>query len=288
VPALAVSSAGDGVLVLQSELWATNSVLVAAGRECLICDPSIFPDELEEIAAFGRAFDRAHLLITHSDYDHTCGIPAFPDAIVRAGAGTAQVVADGSARAKLDAAERLWGVSWPGELRVDQVVAGGPARCGECEVRAIDVPGHAEDGTAFLVADRGLLLPGDYLSAVSYPHVLGSLSGAINAYGRLMATFEKLDVSLVVPGHGPALERREALAIGREDLAYLHALQEAAAGAVEAGASPGAAVIAAFAVAPPRPARPDFEAFGLRSANARRAVDEALSADLPAAGPSRP
>jgi hypothetical protein len=43
------------------------------------------------------------------------------------------------------------------------------------------------------------------------------------------------------------------------------------------GASEGEAVVAAFSVSPPRPSRPDLEAFGLRSGNARRVVAECLA-----------
>jgi hydroxyacylglutathione hydrolase len=281
VPALTADSPCDGVLVLQSELWATNSVLVSGRRDCLVCDPSIFPDEVQEIRGHTRSFERVFLLITHSDHDHTCGIGAFAGATVLAGARTAQAIGDGTAGRKLAEAERLWDIAWPGEPRVDAIVAG-ESRWGEFELVTIDVHGHAGDGSAFVIPGRGLLLPGDYLSAACYPYLLDSLADTITAYERLLAAVEEYDVEMVVPGHGPCLDRARARLVATEDLEYLHSLQGAARDAVLGGGSAGSATIAAFAVEPPRPARADFEAFGMRSANARRAVAEQLSASLPA------
>jgi glyoxylase-like metal-dependent hydrolase (beta-lactamase superfamily II) len=263
------------VLVFQSELWATNSVIVPAGETCLVCDPSIFPDEIDAIRAATRTYAQVYVLVTHSDFDHVCGIPAFADATVVAGPDTAAAIRNGTARHKLDESGREWGSSWDGELRVDRVASVEPFRCGDLEVFAIDARGHIDDGSAFIVGDAALLLCGDYLSAVCPPIVLGSIDGAVAAVARLLEAIAGRDVAAIVPGHGPVLDRRLAQRVGGEDIRYLRALQEAAAAAVRDGASANAAFLRVRAVAPPRAARPDFEAFDWLSANARRALAEA-------------
>jgi hypothetical protein len=59
---------------------------------------------------------------------------------------------------------------------------------------------------------------------------------------------------VIVPGHGPALTREEAIAIGEADLAYLHAIREAVGRALASGSSPDEAADAGAEVEPPRPA----------------------------------
>ncbi len=278
---LTVTRVTDGVVAFQSELWATNSVLVRAGDKaaCLVCDPSIFPDEIEEVRAAARDFDDVYLLITHSDFDHVCGIPAFAEATVVAGATTAAVIADGTAGRQLEAAASEWDTGWPGgdALRVDVVIddAAAGMRCGGSEVRALDATGHLADGVAFIVAERGLLLPGDYLSAVCHPIVLASVAGALAANERLLAAVEEHAVVTVIPGHGPVLDADQARLIGRQDVAYLLALQAAATDAVARGVNGEAAVDLVRDVGVPREARPDFEALDLRTSNAVVALAEA-------------
>ncbi len=274
-PRLDTIALGDGALALQSQLWATNSVLIPAGDDCLVCDPSIFSDEIDAVRARTRGFKRTHVLITHSDFDHVCGIPAFATDTVIAGATTAAAIVDGTARQKLDASGRDWDAHWDGELRVDLVITSDSVRCGGVEVVAIDSRGHIDDGSAFVIVDRRILLPGDYLSAVCHPVLLGSAEAAAASNERLLQAIADYQVSLVVPGHGPALTSHAARQIARADLDYIRSLQAAAANAVQQRASANAALLMAFAVQPPRRARPDFEAFDLLSANVRTALSEA-------------
>ncbi len=272
MPTLTIDHLDGGVLVFRSELWATNSVLVPAGDACLICDPSIFADEIAQVRAATRGYQRVCVLITHSDFDHVCGVPAFAEATIVAGATTARAIASGVARRKLDEAEREWRAAWRGPLRVDLVAGSEAVHCGTSELVAIEAPGHTDDGAAFVVADRGLMLPGDYLSAVCHPIVLGSLDSALVTHERLLQTLDEHAIRTVVPGHGPVLNAEQARRIGHEDIAYLRTLKVAAADAVHSGTPAEAAMPKVRSVAPPRRARPDFEALDLQSANARAAL----------------
>jgi glyoxylase-like metal-dependent hydrolase (beta-lactamase superfamily II) len=279
MPPLSVTRLESGDLVLQSALWATNSVIVFGEEGCLVCDPSIFPDEIAQIRERTRDSGSVHVLITHSDFDHVCGLPAFArDAVVVAGTSTAAAIADGTARRKLDESGVEWGTAWEGELRVDLVASaasGAPVRCGDLEVGVVDCRGHSDDGSAFVIAARRLLLAGDYLSAVCPPIVLGSFDAAVASIERLLRAIDEHRITAVVPGHGPVLDAAQAREIGREDIRYLRALQERAAAAVQAGLSPSAAFLSVRAVPQPRAARADCDAFDWLGANARRALAEA-------------
>ncbi|MGH3136315.1 MAG: MBL fold metallo-hydrolase [Gaiellaceae bacterium] len=267
---------GEGVSVSQTALWQTNAVLVTSGDEALLCDPSLTPEEIERLAALAReAGGDIHVLVTHGDYDHVCGIGYFPEAVVVAGVNTAERIASGTASEELAAAGAEWGVDWPTELRVDRVVRPGRFDCGAFEVEAIEATGHTVDGLAYVLVDQGVLLPGDYLSDMTYPFVLGGLDETMASTRRLLDTLECQDLRWVVPGHGRFLTPEEAAAVGAGDIAYLEELSRAVAEARAAGLSPSRALLHVYEVEPPRKTTPDFEIYALRSFNARSVLAHA-------------
>jgi glyoxylase-like metal-dependent hydrolase (beta-lactamase superfamily II) len=104
-----------------------------------------------------------------------------------------------------------------------------PGRCsiGELELELYPATGHTKDGMAIWAPWTGVLIVGDYLSAVEIP-CFAEGGGAPAAY---IATLERLQelVALaehIVPGHGPVLGQAQALVVLEEDLAYLRALEE--------------------------------------------------------------
>jgi glyoxylase-like metal-dependent hydrolase (beta-lactamase superfamily II) len=105
----------------------------------------------------------------------------------------------------------------PGKLDVgDEVIELHPA------------DGHTADGMALWLGWAGVLVCGDYLSPVELPML--SPGGSRSAY---LATLRRLEplveaAAHVVPGHGTVLDAERALAILREDVAYLEGLPGAA------------------------------------------------------------
>ena len=84
-------------------------------------------------------------------------------------------------------------------------------------------------GLAETPVDAEVVVCGDYLSPVEIPWL--SETGSRDAY---LATLERLrpwveEAAWVVPGHGTPIESARALAILREDVAYLEALPDPAA-----------------------------------------------------------
>jgi glyoxylase-like metal-dependent hydrolase (beta-lactamase superfamily II) len=267
---------GEGVWVSQTPLWQTNAVLARSGPDTVLCDPCYTPGEIERLVALARETEGPiHLLITHGDFDHVCGIGYVPEAVVVAGAATAARIRSGAAAEQLEAAAAEWGVTWTPELRVDRVVEPGRFECGAFRVEAVDASGHTPDGLAYVLLDQGVLLPGDYLSDMTYPFVNGGLEPMIATSRRLLDTLERHDLRWVVPGHGRALTPEEAAAAGEADLAYLEALARAVAEVKADGMAPGEALLHVFAVEPPRETTPDFEIYALRAANARTVLADA-------------
>ena len=102
----------------------------------------------------------------------------------------------------------------------------GTARLGERELELHPADGHTVDGMAVWVPWASVLVCGDYLSPVEIPWI--SAGGSASAY---LATLDRLEplverAAHVVPGHGAVLDSERALAILREDRAYLSALLE--------------------------------------------------------------
>jgi glyoxylase-like metal-dependent hydrolase (beta-lactamase superfamily II) len=269
---------GEGVRLYQTPLWQTNCLLALGGGEALLCDPSYTLEEIEELRSEVEqaGVSALHVLVTHADYDHVCGLGAFPDATVVAVEATAARVADGNAGEALAAAGEEWGISWPASgLRVDLTVGPGEASLGAFRVDAVDAPSHGREGAAFVLVDQGVLFAGDHLSPITIPLLAGSVDGAIAANEALLDALRRHELRWVVPGHGRALTPDEAREIGEADLGYLRRLQAAAGEAVERGLPPGDALLHAYAVESPRPDTDDFAVYGIRAGNARLALVEA-------------
>ena len=87
----------------ESALWQTASLLLVAEDEAVVIDPCISSEEVARIA--GRAATlgarMTHVLATHADWDHVCGIAAFPDSVATMGAATAEIVAGGAPRERI-------------------------------------------------------------------------------------------------------------------------------------------------------------------------------------------
>jgi glyoxylase-like metal-dependent hydrolase (beta-lactamase superfamily II) len=274
----AATDLGDGVRHYQTPLWQTNCLLAVAGGEALLCDPSYTQDEIEvlrtEVESAGAS--QVHVLVTHADYDHVCGLGSFPGATVVAGEETAARIADGTAAKGLEAAAAEWGIDWPLEgLRVDHVVGPGETELGAFRVAVVDAPSHGREGAGFVLLDQGVLFPGDHLSPITIPLLAGSLERASRANEALLEAMARHELRWIVPGHGRALTPAEARQIGEADLAYLEALRGAARETVAEGSSPGWALLHVYAVEPPRPDTDDFAVYGIRTGNAQLALAQA-------------
>lgn len=231
--------------VLTSGIWQTTSTVISRGGACLVIDPAYFPRELEAIARCAAERGRtAAVAFTHGHWDHVMGHALWPAAPVWMNAQLAAAIDEGAPRAAgylQDAREfdsrwyvpRPSGYAWPATRRAladGERVRLGEAEGGEeaeaVELLALHLPGHSPDGLGLLMEREGILLTGDHLSPCEIPFV-DELAAYRATLARLISLLED-GVSEVIPGHGPRLTAREALAIARADRDYLERLHEAA------------------------------------------------------------
>ena len=173
----------------------TNTWVLAAegGRDALVVDPG--PADDGHLGAVAQLLNESGLkplgiVLTHGHSDHSEGARALADALgcwVRA----------------IDPQHQ-----WGGEgLAPDSVVAGDGFEC-----QMVLTPGHTSDSVSLVLrSDAGAaLLTGDTVlgrgtTVVAHPD--GRLGDYLDSLRLLRARSELVDAGMVLPGHGPALER---------------------------------------------------------------------------------
>lgn len=264
-------------------LWKTTSLLVFDEGESLAVDPAISADEVAGIARRGlelRAPVR-HVLITHGDWDHLCGIGGFPDAEVAMGEETGEKVASGMTDQSVRRAAEHYGFVPAGSPRVDHTFPRGSAvALGPFVVETFPLVGHTADGSGFRLRDRGLLIVGDYLSAEEFPFATSPSAYRITLAG-LIEMLREDPPDTVIPGHGPPLRALDALGIAEADLSYLRSLCAAVVDALSRHGTRDEARAAGLAVDLPRECPPDLEE--MRGFNVDRQIEEILPAPSEAA-----
>ena len=246
-------------LRLESSLWQTTTLLLVDGGESVAIDPGVTPEEIEGVRRRADELDAPvrTVLVTHSHFDHVCGIGYFPDAEAVMGEPTAALVRDGSAAAGLAEAGAELDLHHTGELRCDRALEVGRAhRVGPFEAETFALAGHSPCGVGFRFRSLGLLVLGDHVSAAEFPFVYQSTAAYRSTLAGLIDLLRRDPPEVVASGHGPLLDAAEALAIAEADLDYLHRLHDAVATALPDGRD--AAFAAGLAVELPRPAWPDF------------------------------
>jgi hydroxyacylglutathione hydrolase len=256
----------------EASLWSTTSLLVVADGESLVVDPAISADEVAHIGERALELEAPvrHVLVTHGDWDHVCGIGAFPEATAAMGEETAERVVEGGADA-VNRASESYGIAVSGSPRVDQTFArGSTIALGPFVVETFPLVGHTGDGTGFRIRDHGLLIVGDHLSPVEFPFAKSPAGYRLTLAG-LIETLREDPPEAVIPGHGPPLGPEEALGIAEADLAYLRSLHAA----VQSGATREEARAAGSAVELPRDCAPDLAE--MRGFNVERQIDEVFA-----------
>lgn len=176
----------------------TNCYLLGF-EECVLVDPGT-PYEAEQdrlieaLAATGDRLGRTvrAIWLTHHHPDHVGGVERL------------RRVLDVPVLAHRSTAERLRpaGISVDRELDDEELqrLQGEPTMT----LRAIWTPGHARGHLCFLDVDRGSLITGDMVSAVS-TIVVDPPEGDMDDYLDSLARLQALDAKTLFPAHGPAI-----------------------------------------------------------------------------------
>jgi glyoxylase-like metal-dependent hydrolase (beta-lactamase superfamily II) len=219
------------VVVAISRAFQTTCTLVRSGNEAFCVDSPVFPDELEILPAIAEqaGFPVVGVLATHADWDHLLGRYAFPEAPLGAAETSAARLINevGGPQRGLRAFDEELYVERPSPLSLPGAQAlPVPGHCslGERELELHPADGHTVDGMAILVPWAAVLICGDYVSPSEIPTI--SPGGSVSAYLATLARLEPLveRAEQIVPGHGAVMDAERALAVLREDRAYLQAL----------------------------------------------------------------
>jgi glyoxylase-like metal-dependent hydrolase (beta-lactamase superfamily II) len=238
-----------GFWAVQSRAMAYNSgILLSEGRAVLI-DPGVFPDEIEAIRGFvaDQKTVAESIILTHSHWDHILGPERFPG--VRVIAQREYLSPEQGIRNKKRAEETLaelerweeendirrgtrFEIPLPEQMFADSL----DLKVGEFDILLIHAPGHWPDELVAWQEETGLLWAGDMLSDIEIPFVTHSLV----AYEQTLERLAKLDVRVLVPGHGsPTDAMHEVEARIDQDRTYLEELRRAVTGWLGQGGLPG-------------------------------------------------
>ena len=191
----------------------------------------MLPDELELLPAVAEqaSFRVVGCLATHADWDHVLGRYAFPAAPLGVAESSAARLRDepGAAQRELREFDEECYIERPGPLTLPAPQAlPVPGHCavGDRELELHVAEGHTVDGMAIWIPWASVLVCGDYVSPVEIPWL--SPGGSVSAYQATLDRLEPLveQAAWVVPGHGAVMDSERALAVLREDRAYLSAL----------------------------------------------------------------
>lgn len=258
----------------ESALWQTASLLLVDGREAVVVDPCISREEVARIAARAIELDArvTAVLATHADWDHVCGIAAFPEAEAAMGERTAEVVCSAGYAGRVAELAAECGVEVAGPPRVDRRLEAGKAhRIGPFVVETLPLPGHTPDGIGYRLRDLDLLAVGDHLSVVEFPFATSTAD-----YRSMLAGLSELlrrdPPGRVVCGHGREQTAAEALAVAEADLDYLWRLHDAVARALEDGVE----AARAFGLSVTLPRQVDEETAAMHPANVEAQLAELL------------
>jgi glyoxylase-like metal-dependent hydrolase (beta-lactamase superfamily II) len=201
--------------------------------ECFVIDSPVFTDELETLPAIlaQAGWSLSGLLCTHGDWDHLLARLAFPDAALGCAETTAARLraTPGEAQREMRGFDEEFYVERPRPLSLGEVQAlpvPGHVGIGDTELEVLPAEGHTQDGMAIWVPWARVLVCGDYMLPVEIPWLQeqGSRDAYLATLERLRPYVERAD--WVVPGHGAPMDAQRALAIMREDVAYLSALPD--------------------------------------------------------------
>jgi glyoxylase-like metal-dependent hydrolase (beta-lactamase superfamily II) len=246
------------VLVVTSALLATNCVIVRGGvdedgaavpaaagsvgeresarlhAETFVIDSPVLPHELDALPALLEQAGfppPSGLLATHGDWDHLLGRLAFPAVALGVAERTAARLSaePGAAQRELRSFDEDLYIERQRPLALGSLQAlPVPGRCelGDRELELHATNGHTADGMAIVISWAGVLVAGDYLSAIELP-TLGegtSLDSYLETLARLRELVRRAEH--VIPGHGPLLDRERAATVLEEDVSYLLALRQ--------------------------------------------------------------
>jgi len=223
-----------GVFVHPSALYQVQTVVIVKPDDAWVVDPAFFPEEIERARALVEANAakgaRRHLLLTHSDFDHTAGSYAFPGFRTVASADW-DPANEREGRAYLRSFDEEHYVERPA-VAYDPLPDGDRVEEDGCDIGGLSLfpsTGHQRDGLFALDGASGTFLVGDFLSAIEFPFIYTGFRSYVESFLKMARIIAANDIRHVVSEHGPVAHAPDAWQ-GRlaDDALYLLTLYEEA------------------------------------------------------------
>ena len=226
----------NNIYVFTSDLYARVTAGVIVTREgAIVVDTLPFPVEAHELAAFVARVCRPgarYVILTHYHADHTYGAYLFPQADVVSHARCRRLLIKRGFRALKEAQAE--------EPDLDEVTLRLPditfddgemgLQLAGKVVRLIHAPGHSPDLVMVYVEDDRVLFASDTVMPV--PSIV---DGDVAALRESLQKVAELPIENIVQGHGEVILRGEVQDVVKASLAYLDAIEDKVAKAVESG-----------------------------------------------------
>ena len=205
----------DHCSLFTSSLFQTNAIVIDLGKNILLVDPTWLPEEIDSIKSFIQEKypnKTLWLLITHFDYDHVWGAPAFRDAHIIAPSlkGIEYLGTKCLEQWQKWDDDHYIQRPYPISLPVHEFVLYNNPNLiwGEHTLSFYHVPGHTEDSYCCLIEPEGILIAGDYLCDVEIPWISHSLL----TYKQSLEQFRKIvnnhSIKFAIPGHGGIMSNK--------------------------------------------------------------------------------
>ena len=237
---MSLSELVPGFAVLHSRAMAYNAGVLVRGNDAVLIDAGLFADEVDQLRSYiyAQAVVPTRIVLTHSHWDHVLGPEYFPGVPVVQQAESTDVLH--GFRHEIE--RQVTGWEWqnrverelpfvmpePDQTFTDRL----ELALGDKSIELIHAPGHAPEQLVVYDRAEATLWAADMLSDIEIPFVMQSLK----AYQATLERLARLDVRVLVPGHGAATkdiaEIRQRFAL---DQAYLAQLEQRVARAVEQG-----------------------------------------------------
>ena len=217
---------------IDAEGFPTLSAIILTPRLAIVVDTLTGPRDMDPVVEFlaaEAAGRRVAVVNTHHHWDHVFGNAAFPGVDIIAQRACPRLMTaelqSGDESLRLPPSE---GVPLPNITFGDRLTY---ADEGET-LHLIHTPGHTEDSLVVFLAQNRLLFGGD---TVEWPLPNFCQRDGCEAWIKTLRQLKQLPVDLVVPAHGPAMDKRIIDANER----YVAGVYEAVAAAKASGVARG-------------------------------------------------
>lgn len=217
---------------IEAEGFPTVAGVVLTARRAFVVDTLTGPEHMAPVLEFleAQAGDRVRVVVnTHHHWDHVFGNAAFPSLDIVAQRGCPRLI-----QAELQGGDESLRLPPPEGVPLPTITFGDRLTYVDADesVHLIHTPGHSEDSLVVFLSAGRLLLAGD---TVEWPLPNFCQRDGGDEWVRTLRQLKQLPVDLVVPAHGPAMDKRIIDATER----YVAGVYEAVAAAKAQGAARG-------------------------------------------------